>query len=457
MNRIVSLLWFIILIEVAICGRTVWQRANRVNPPTVSLAELDQETARAISDLETNTKTGTADDWRELAQAYLGEGFFPQAEQAFGRAVRLDPTDEQSLYGQGFCLERMGQMKRAVSLFDQLVDSNNPQLAQTCWYQIGRNHLRLEDWQNAEQAFRQIVDFPPAAYQLAKLLIRTDRVEEGVILAQQQLEKLPNSLKMTQLLTYAAELSDDHQLARERRRAVERAEYQLTLEYGISYISLFRGKMGLQKQLSGCLKLKDSGSLADRAACLDRALEIIEDNGFLNYQSVYIAAAQVAVAEDRLEDALMLLGILQKQGYVTLEVLELWGDVYHQQNDAQKSRELWQRAVHLVPTSELHFKLAQSFEESNDAESSRVHEGFAHFFKGTDYYRHNRLESAETSLAEAARLIPDYADIWYFLGEVQLAQGSKNDSRKSFENSLAINPEHGRALDALEYLEEREH
>jgi len=455
MNRVVGLLWIVVIVVLSVCGRAVWQRASRVQPPTVALSELDRQTAREIQELQIQAEFGTAENWKHLAEAYLGEGFFPQAEQAFERAVSLNSADEQALYGQAFCLERMGHMKQALPIFEQLVDSTDPQLAQTCSYQIGRNLLRLENPKEAEQAFRQSIDFPPAAYQLAKLLIRTDRGEEGVTLAKQQLDNLPNSLKFIQLLAYAAERTGDRELVWQRRQQVLRAEYQLTLEYGMSYISLFRGKLGLQKQLATCLNLKNSGTLAERADCLERALALIEEQGLLNYQSVYLAAAQVALGEGRPQDALNHLEILKEQEYQTADVLELQGDVYQQIGDPEKSREFWLQAVELVPTLERHQKLSQSFAESGESEFARHHQGRSKFFRGTVAYRHNRLETAETALSESAALNPDYADTWYFLGQTQVALGRSQASRQSFERCLLLAPEHGFALEALEHLAKR--
>ncbi|MBD3675734.1 MAG: tetratricopeptide repeat protein [Planctomycetaceae bacterium] len=456
MSRIVVLLWFVLLVESFVCGRAVWQRANRVEPPSVALSELDLDTARELQKLQQDTEFGSAENWKHLAEAYLGEGYFPQAEQTFQQAISLNPADEQALYGQAFCLERMGRMERALSIFEQLVDSQDSQLAQTCWYQIGRNRLRLEDPEGAEQAFREIADFPPAAYQLAKLLIRTGHTEEGTAIVEKQLDELPNSLKFKQLLAYAAETSGDRELAWQRRLDVQRAEYQLTLEYGMSYISLFRGKLGLQKQLAACLQLKNSGTLSERADCLDRALAMIEEHDLLNYQSVYVAAAQVALGEGRLEEAFDLLETLHQQEYRTPEVLELEGDIYQQMGDPERARALWLEAVGLVPTSERHEKLAQSFEESGQSEVAHLHEGLALFYRGTNAYRENRLEAAQSLLSKSTQYYPDYTETWYYLGLVKAEQGSLEDARDAWKRCLTLNPEHGRAWEMLEHLKEQD-
>lgn len=455
MKRISGLLWVFIVIELAICGRWIVPRLSRTIPPQVALDELDDGTATAIKELQTAAIDGGAPEWQELAEAYLSEGFFPQAEVCFAHAATQESQNEQILYGQGFCLEKMGRTESATAIFRQLLDSKEAQLKRTCWYQIGRNLLREEKLEEAEAAFRQIAEFPPAAYQLAKLLIRTDRVEEGVSLVEHQLTHSPNSLKFHQLLAYAAESQENEALAWQLHQRALRAEYVLTLEYSMSYIGLFRGRYGIQRQLAECLQLKSTGSLDERADCLERGIESIEQNRLLNYQTVYLAAAQVAVGQNQPEKALYFLETLKSQQYQTPEVVELWGDVHQLLGDSSQARRDWRSAASQVPNSERLRKLAQSFAESGDQAAANRHESQSLFYAGAESFRHNQLDTAVHQLEQSAELDEMNPNTWFYLGRVRQALNETEAAILAYQRCLALVPHHGRAQDALNCLDSK--
>jgi cytochrome c-type biogenesis protein CcmH/NrfG len=68
---------------------------------------------------------------------------------------------------------------------------------------------------------------------------------------------------------------------------------------------------------------------------------------------------------------------------------------------------------------------------------------------GVDAYRQDRLEAARELLEEAVALAPGEARSWYYLGEIHRAQGSDNDARAAYQRCVALDPDHGRALDRL--------
>ncbi|MEO2019085.1 MAG: tetratricopeptide repeat protein, partial [Fuerstiella sp.] len=251
MKIIRSILLAVIAVEAAMSCYFVVGRLSRANPPSIDSRRLDPVTAADLQRIRKRAADGVSRDWRELAEAYLGNGYYVAAEQCFRHAADLVPEDRQAQYGRGFCLERIGRTKEAIEVLSETAASAAPELARTCWYQIGRCFLREEKAQEAETAFRKISDFQPAAYQLAKLFIRLDRANEAIPVLEQLLAVMPNSLKLLQLRRHAAEALGDKALVTELRDREDRAEYQLVLEYGQSFISMFAARYGLSKILSG--------------------------------------------------------------------------------------------------------------------------------------------------------------------------------------------------------------
>lgn len=451
MKPAVRVLLIVIAAELILGIYWVGQRAVRPAPPSVDLSRLDPLTTEDLTELQNAARDGGARQWRELGEAYLGNGYYQAAEQCLHQAVQLDPRDIQSAYARGFCLERMGQTSEAIQVLQQVAASGADELAQTCAYQIGRCFLREENIEQAEAAFRSIPDFGPAAYQLAKLLIRTDRSQEALPLIEQQLAQTPNSLKLLQLKMRAAESLGQTELAQELRAQEDTAQYQLILEYGQSFISMFSVRYGLSQKLSAAMRLRTQGTLQQRQAAFSRLLPLILEGKMWQYRSVLIAAAHVELGLGNISQAQELVDLIERKTYEGLEVMDLKALLATSTGNFDTAYQHWQRACEMKPSAELYAQLAAA--QGSLAEKNRErNQALETLFSGIDAYRANQMEMAEQLLSQATERLPDDPRAWHYLGEVQRRSGHDAVAVAAYDRALSLDPSHGRSIRAKELI-----
>lgn len=438
-----SILVALIAVELAVGGSFCWQHAARAEPPLPDLSKLDPETADALRLLRDRARSNNPDDWRELAEGYLGNGCYSAAEQCFQRATQLNPTDQQAAYGRGFCLERTGQTTAAISVLKEVAASADPDLTRTCWYQIGRCYLREEKLSDAESAFRQSLDFRPAVYQLCKLFVRTERSIEAIPLIREQLESLPNDLKFLQLMAKAAHETGDKAAVAEMRDREDRGESITELEYGLRFIGMFSAKLGLGSRLARALRLKESGTANQQASALRGALSLIRENNLWNYRSVYIAMAETQLALGNHAEAQALIAEVRQHSQDGPELLDLEGLMLYDQGQPAAAREVWQRAFRMKPSVELCEQLTAVCSDDLEQQHYRA-EGL--FLMGADHFRRNRVAEALPYFQQAAEQKPGSDKILFYLADAQRVLGNIDAAETTFAKVLEINPDHGRAV-----------
>ena len=412
---------------------------------------MDTETAGAFEAVRKKALEGGSADWRLLAEAYLGSGHYLEAEQCFRQVVHLDATDIQAEYGRGFCLERMGQTSAAIEVFKNTAARADQQLRSTCLYQIGRCYLREENSEEAEATFRQIREQSPAAYQLAKLLIRSDRAAEAWPILEEQIVAQPNSLKLTQLQMRAAQQLGNAQLAEELRDQEDRSEYKLNLEYSQSFISLFASRYGLSRILSKAMQLKQEGSLSQRLSMLDRALNIVRKNELWQYRSVYIALAYVNLGLGNTDRAAQLIAEIRAHTHDDVDLRDLEALVCAANGDEESAYRIWLAAAELNPSAFLYQRLADTNHQIPN-ELRQSYQGQQAFHEGIDALRNNQPAVSQNLLEGAAKLLPENERIWFYLGEAFRVQNNSEKAMAAFTECLRINPEHWRAKRQLQRL-----
>lgn len=450
--RLQLLLVGVIVIEVLVGGTLVWRSLREIHPPQADLSRLDAETAEALRALQGKCRNGTSEDWRELAEGYLGNGYYSEAEQCFRRAVELNPEDLRAAYGRGFCLERIGQTSAAIPVLMGVAKVADADLAWTCWYQVGRCYLREENVSAAEAAFREIPEFSPAVYQLSKLLVRTDRVEEAVPMIENQLRQAPNEVKFLQLKGKAATALGDQHTAAEMRDREDRAEYLLETEYGLRFIGMMNAKLGLGARLSRALQMKESGSIEQQSAALFGALKLIRENQFWNYRSVLVAMAEVKLASNRLAEVHQLIDEIRKNSQDGPDLLDLEGQAFYAAGRTTEAIAVWKRSLAMKPTAELFHQLAAA---ENDPKLKIRYQAGELFIRGTSQFRLNRVETALPWLQEAASLRPDDQWIQFYLGEAHRVLENPQEAMSAYRKCLEINADHSRAIDRLNSVSEQ--
>ncbi len=451
MTVIRNILLLSIVVELAGSGYALIDRISRIAPPEIDSRRLDIATAKAFVAIRKNAVNGGLAGWRQLAEAYLGIGHYLEAEQCFRHASQLAPADIQAEYGMGFCLERMGQTTAAIKTFTHVAQRADKQLRNTCMYQIGRCFLREENPEEAEATFRLISDQPGAAYQLAKLLIRSNRADEATEFIDRQLAVLPNSLKFLQLKQRAAILRGDSELASELRDQEDRAEYKLVLEYGQSFISMFAVRYGLSRILSRAMQLRNNGSLRQRKFALDEALRIIRTDELWQYRSVYIAAANVELSLGNIDTVRTLIAEIKANTHDGIDLRDLEAMVAVADGDDESAYQIWQLAASMSPSAFLYQRLAET-RHNIDEELRQTYRGQQLLYTGMDALRDNRLHESQALLEDSVRFLPGSDAAFFNIGEAYRIQGHVNKAKVAFEECLRINPHHWRAMAQLEKL-----
>lgn len=441
----------LIICELVVSAVLISQRKPWIPPPAPNLSKLDPSTATAILELRQKVADGDSSDWRTLAEAFLGNGYYVAAEICFSRASDLAPDDLQLTYSRGFCLERVGRTADAIRLFRQTAAQDRGELGRTCWYQIGRCYLRQENAVHAEAAFRTVIDFSPAAYQLAKLLIRSDRADEAVPLLDLELSKMPNSLKLIQLKMRAATQLGDDVLASQLRDHEDRADYQLVLEYSQSFVTMFAGRFGLAALLSEAIELKTAGTLAQRKAVFDEALGIIRRNRLWQYRSVFVAAAHVEYGLDNFEAAEGLVSEARRFSHDGSDLIELDGLLLAAAGDVDRAVASYRRALAMTPSVGLIDAILDSgiIKEGERAQL----EADKRFLSGLQSFRGNQLKQAEPDILTATKINPSKAIYWFYAGEIYRLTQAFDKAASAYSNCLKVDPCHGRAVIALKTLQ----
>ena len=441
----------IVILEVLagclLCGR----RTQRWEPPLSNLGKLDDETADAVQSLRAKARDGDFAKWRDLGETYLGNGYYTTAEQCFGIALLQNPDDLRSKYSQGFCMERTGRTTDAIPVLKAVAEaaSADADLVWTCWYQVGRCYLREENPVDAEKAFRQSMDFAPAVYQLAKLLIRTDRAAEALPLIDEQLQQFPNDVKFLQLKGKAAASLGDTKTVAEMRDREDRAEYIVEMEYGLKFIGALSTRFGLGSRLSRALTLKADGTPEQQYSALNGALEIIRRHHFLNYRSVFVAMAELQLETGQLDEARNVIAEIRKFSADGPELLILEGRAFLSEGRSSEAAAVLSRARRMKPTTDILAELNSATVDHGDKLRLQAEELFR---LGLAEFSRNRVENSVPYFEKATALNSESAIFVYYLAEAHRVLGNKSASQAAYAECLKINPHFGRALRHLALL-----
>ncbi len=445
--HVARLLLVVIAIEMTGAAWLVGRQMLRPDAPSPDLGKLDAGEAERLLRLRQHVRNGSSSHWRRLAQGYLGNRYYSAAEQCFHRATELNPDDVRSVYYRAFCLGQVGRTSEAIPLLEQVSRTGNQQMHQSCWYQIGQMYLREQNPGDAEAAFRKIVDFPSAAFQLAKILIRTDRSQEAIPIIEQYLSLHPDSLKFVQLRAQAARNMGDEMKAWEYRLREDISIRRLGLKFGTGLMQQYESN-DISKRLETCRQLSEAGDLRQYALCLDSVLARIREGELWNYPSVFIAAAAAQLDLQHPERTIQLLNEVARFANESARTVEMRGDALLQQGHTEQARQAWQRAANMLPSPELYVKLAHAAATGQDTELEQQHQAAARFLEGLNAYRSNQLDDARSLLLEATELAPDNANTWYYLGVVHTLIGEQLEAADAWNRCLKINPDHGRAIAA---------
>jgi tetratricopeptide (TPR) repeat protein len=449
MPRFNSILCLILAAEATWAAVDLGHNVTRPAPPRPNLARLDSATAADLDHLRSSLNESSRDSWLELADAWSAYGYFSEADVAYARAAQLPPERNQTGYLPtmwAICLEHMGRMEKAIEQYRiALTDSREPEKS-LCWYGIGRCLLRLEQADAAEDAFRQAVQYPPAKYQLAKLLVRSDRFDEAAPLLQALATSHPRAAEPAWLAAHAALLQGRPHDGDSDRDRFALATQQLMAEPDAALRQGQRAKYGQARVFDQFTRANAAGDYPSQVRFLGALLQRAWHPRYaLPLASAYLQLNQPQESLRVLKDYADRLGD-------SAETLQIVGDAQARLGNAQAARSAWERSVNMNPTAAAYQRLANLEEGFQDTVAADRHKSRWRQCAGIELFRRNELVAAQTSLETATQLDPRADHAWFYLAEVHRLNERNAEARACYDRCLEINPDHGRALASRDRL-----
>ena len=135
-------------------------------------------------------------------------------------------------------------------------------------------------WSNRKQrkpSFRENISYPPAAYQLAKLLHRTDRSEEALPIIESNLKDLPQSLFLNFIKYRVAEALGNSEKMFEAADDLERSEYVVPMTLSTNYAEDIHERHGFARKASEYGQLIEGGEFGLLPDQLEEMVKLVGD------------------------------------------------------------------------------------------------------------------------------------------------------------------------------------
>jgi len=430
--------------------------APAVIPATV---RADPLLTQELGELAEAANTGGHPEWMAFGDALLGQGAYLQAESAYRRAVGFAPDDIEARFALAFCIDRTGRMEESNEHYRaclELPESPGVQRSKKPFarYAIGRNLLRLEDEAAAEAAFRQNPGFPPAEYQLARILLFSGRPREAEVIVRRGLESLPLSLEWHRLQARVLEALGRPAEAAAAREMEERSAHLLEVNFNVDYIGPLTEKVGINRLLAEYEAARQTADAAD----LDQRLRQIEAAiGDRLIPERFLATqlrAELALTMAEPEAALKAIEAAEQRGGAGPQLLQLKAAAWEQLGRLDEATKLRERLAAISPSPELHRLLAEARAAAGDAAGQRQFLARRERLEGIAIYRRNDPAGALSHFEEATRLDPADAASWYHQGEMLFHLDRAADAAEALRRALAINPGDGRSQRLLAIIAE---
>lgn len=430
-----------VLVELAALGGTVAWRRSLPTAPVLELERFDSLTAADLENLRSRVGTDPA-RWRELGEACMAYGYFPEAEACFIRSDELQPENFETIYAWAYTLQRLGRLEESLERFREAGRLSPPQMLTACRHNLGRTLLRMEEVERAEGYFRYDPNFLPSSYQLAKILARTNRQDEAIALIDSTLDQIPDLMQPLQLRARIAEEQGNPHMAAHYWERAERSDDKIPLADHHLYLNPIRFRYGAARKISELVMERDE---RDKTAAAAGMHELLQQLDFWDARKMVPTLAELELELGRPEVAEQLLRDHFKTSSIMPETLRMLGDAQRGQGQQAEALDTYLRALKLRPNDQIHGRLKQVFEESGEAAQAQSHAAHELMHRGMNAYRRGELRSALNALEAAVELDPEEAQAWFSLAETLRAGGAFEQAEQAYARCLEIAPNHRRA------------
>lgn len=435
------------LVVAAEVAAGLWWWGESLHRPVLPMHNpkvLDRLTSRSLDQARSKFSPDRIEDWTRLGELHLVFGSYASAEACYQRALREHPKHVETLLGLGMSQERLGRYAVANETFASLIPLAPPGMRDELRYRMGRNLLRLERAAEAEQAFRDGGNFPPATYQLAKLLVRTDRAAASLPIIESLLRLGPDVMEANQLAEQAYRSLGDRTKAAEHREILERCPNRLATGRTISVFRHIRQQHGVMKILAEASALEQRGQFEEACRLYETVWEV--DTG----EPYALKAAELRLKLNQPGAALEWCERQEPIGGSSSGLLELRGKIYAVMHQSDEALADWRRSQSLLIRPSVCREMSKMWLSQGETDAARQQEALAEFSDGVRLYRMNRIPQALDHLTKSLALNPENAQTLYYLGQVQRLSGKSSDAIVSWRRCLERQPGHGRAFAALQ-------
>jgi tetratricopeptide (TPR) repeat protein len=454
MNRYQGILVAVLVVELASGAVLFYHRWSRATPPRAELSYVDPLAAEHIRDLVQTCRL--PDDWAHLGAVYLAYGYFQESEACYRVAVQAAPLHAEHTFHWAFALERIGRNAEANRVYERAIALGHPQPGD-CWYYIGRNHLRLENADEARQAFQQAADQPSARYEFARLLVRAGHSREAVPLLEQLAAQYPKAVQPYLLRCRIEALQGGFLEGVYADRAALAPDVLPSPWYPqFARQEEVHDQLGVAGEWRACKELLEQGRFTEAEPRLRNALRLQWDPAGVDL------LAKVAARNNQLEEAIRLLQEVIDRAGPSVHFLTRLGDMVEQAGRIDQAAQAWFRAIQfgLPPGAKFRDyqdrKMAAYFERKGDKSASRRHLARAYYIAGHEAFWNEKLPDAQLALEQAVAFDPGLAHAWFYLGEARRLTGQAVSARDAYQRCLAIDPDHGRARASLALVDRPE-
>ena len=432
-----------------------WYRDDRQQQlPVTRLNVLDPASMKEIRQREAAHRPENRTDWLDLAAIYRTFGLLPEALYCYEQAQQLGSLRPEHHFSWGICLSRFGKMEAAQEHLNRVI-VNHHEWEADAWLQIGFNYLREENPEKAEFALRKAIQRPIAKFTLARLLARTDRPDEALVLLNELIERYPNGLRVHQLKSWVHDLNGETEQAEYHRERVLRAVGRLPLH------DRSRREDDRWFQRIGNGRLYFDSIMAEQRGDLQQATELAA----LGLEAAWqedraLRMVYLLLARDDLEQALLQLEKFIARVGESAESLTFLGEVLKESGKTTEAIQVWQRASgyragRFADTNmRIHEKLMMVYQETGETKKASRQQGLMRLEKARIMWNNDEVRNSLVDFDAAVKLIPDAEIAWFYLAETRRLLGDGSGARVAYQRCLQLRPQHGRAIRALARLEQ---
>jgi len=452
MNRLQKILVAIVAVETAAAGGWSIKKSAAPARTAILTAALDPDTAREIAQLAKDLRLDRVEDWLRLAEVCRAFNLLADAEACYRQADRLAPTNTEALFDWAATLSRMGETKRAGPIFERAIAAGVPQAAE-CRLMLAQDRLREDDPVAAEKILRQIKDSPDATVMLARLLIRTRRAREAATMLDAWLQSAPDELHARQMRSWAAaELGNADEARNHRMIALRCRDWAHRTDPATAHDEQVRQTFGRAKVLAKVSAFEAQAKWDEAAGLLRQALALSwNDQDVGRLAGIEMRAGRARRGIEELER------LIAATGATGESVLSL-GRAWLAEGEVAKAWEAGLKAealgANFSAIGHLHIQqfLIEVATRRNDPAAMRAHQARAQLEMAKLSWADNNVAQAHQQFRMATTLAPEQPSAWFYLGETSAILGDAAGARKNYERCLQLNPNHGRALEALAHL-----